>query len=213
MVRLGYQEGGPFERAVNTVRLRAAYDALVGPGRWLPRTDLGTFPVRFPSALSPDDDGWHIDSSYPPALPDDSGGAFAWRVNVASRGRALLMLFLLTDVGVDDAPTRLRVGSHRDVAAVLAPHGDDGLTMLEASQRAAEATLDCPVRLATGEAGDVYLCHPFLVHAAQRHRGSRPKIMAQPPLHPRGWINGSFDPVAGLSPVEVAIRSGIQAAR
>lgn len=213
VVRLGYQEGGPFERAANTPRLHAAYDALVGVGRWLPRTNLGTFPIRFPSAQNPDDDGWHVDSSYPPALPDQSGDPFAWRVNVASRGRALLMLFLLTDVGVDDAPTRLRVGSHRDVAALLAPYGDDGLTMLEVSQRAAEATADRPVSLATGEAGDVYLCHPFLVHAAQRHRGSRPKIMAQPPLHPQGWIKESLDPVAGLSPVEVAIRAGIQFAR
>ena len=32
-------------------------------------------------------------------------------------------------------------------------------------------------------AGTVYLCHPLLVHAAQRHRGARPRFMAQPPLH------------------------------
>ena len=37
---------------------------------------------------------------------------------------------------------------------------------------------------ATGSPGTVYLCHPFLVHAAQRHRGSRVKFMAQPPLLP-----------------------------
>jgi hypothetical protein len=38
--------------------------------------------------------------------------------------------------------------------------------------------------MATGEAGTVYLCHPFLVHAAQSHRGTTPRFMAQPPLHP-----------------------------
>jgi hypothetical protein len=211
VVRLGYQAGGPFELAANTDRLRAAYDALVGPGRWLPRTDLGTFPVRFPSPEPPADDGWHIDSGFPPDSPADQGDPFAWRVNVSSRGRALLMLFLLTDVGLDDAPTRLRVGSHRDVAALLAPYREDGLSVLQASEAGAQASADRSVALATGAAGDVYLCHPFLVHAAQSHHGSRPRIIAQPPLHLRGWINASFDPIEGHSPVEVAIR-GVLAA-
>ena len=35
-----------------------------------------------------------------------------------------------------------------------------------------------------GDAGTVYLCHPFLVHAAQPHRGVRPRFLAQPPLLP-----------------------------
>ena len=39
---------------------------------------------------------------------------------------------------------------------------------------------DLPLHLATGTAGDVYLCHPFLVHAAQRHRGSSPRVLSQP---------------------------------
>ena len=38
--------------------------------------------------------------------------------------------------------------------------------------------------LATGEASTVYLCRPFLVHAAQINRGIRPRFMAQPPLYP-----------------------------
>jgi hypothetical protein len=37
---------------------------------------------------------------------------------------------------------------------------------------------------ATGAAGTVYLCHPFLVHSAQPHRGTRPRFLAQPPLSP-----------------------------
>ncbi len=44
----------------------------------------------------------------------------------------------------------------------------------------AQMGADCEVALATGEAGTVYLCHPFLVHAAQIHRGKRPRFMAQP---------------------------------
>ncbi|MFI0371572.1 hypothetical protein ACH35V_27220 [Actinomadura sp. 1N219] len=63
------------------------------------------------------------------------------------------------------------------------------------------ATERRPVRLATGRAGDVYLCHPFLVHAAQPHRGTRPRFMAQPPLVPSG-------PLPETSPVRIAIERG-----
>ena len=50
--------------------------------------------------------------------------------------------------------------------------------------------------------GTVYLCHPFLVHAAQPHRGTEPRFMAQPPLLPPG----EFDPALPPSPVQIAIR-------
>jgi hypothetical protein len=34
------------------------------------------------------------------------------------------------------------------------------------------------IALATGEAGTVYLCRPFLIHAAQKHRGTTPRFMS-----------------------------------
>lgn len=52
-----------------------------------------------------------------------------WRANIHSKGRALLMLFLFSDVSDADAPTRIRVGSHLDIARTLAPAGEAGLTM------------------------------------------------------------------------------------
>lgn len=59
-----------------------------------------------------------------------------------------------------------------------------------------------------GAAGTVYLCHPFLVHAAQAHRGTAPRFMAQPPLMPREPI--SLDRADGdYSPVEQAILNAI----
>jgi hypothetical protein len=67
---------------------------------------------------------------------------------------------------------------------------------------------DRPVALATGEAGTVYLCHPFLVHAAQRHRGAVPRFMAQPPLalaEPYRLQRGD----GAYSPVEIAIRRAL----
>jgi hypothetical protein len=82
---------------------------------------------------------------------------------VTSKGRALLMLFLFSDVGEQDAPMRIRVGSHLDVARLLEPAGEAGMSDLDLDRVGAGR----PQVLATGEAGTVYLCHPFLVHAAQ----------------------------------------------
>ena len=61
------------------------------------------FRSAFPRRNLPGDDGWHIDVSF----GDDNPDFMEWRANVKSRGRALLMLFLLSDVGPDDAPTRI----------------------------------------------------------------------------------------------------------
>src|SRR5690606_3549657 len=130
------------------------------------------------------------------------------RANVSSKARALLMLFLFSDVGADDAPTRLRVGSHIDMARRLAPVGEQGLSLRELAADGFAESAERPVELATGEAGTVYLCHPFLVHAAQPHRGTRPRFMAQPPLVPTADL--VLDrPDGRYSPVELAVRRAL----
>ena len=209
VIRLGMYEQAPFIRAANMPVLHQAFDQLVGPGRWRPRSDLGMFPIRFPSPDDPGDAGWHVDSSFPPDL-GDTNDFLNWRVNVFSKGRALLMLFLFSDVGESDAPTRIRVGSHLDVARILSPAGDNGLSARDLA--AAEGFAETAARrevLATGDAGTVYLCHSFLVHAAQQHRGSRPRFLAQPPLVPAGpFLLNRTD--GAYSPVEQAIRIALQ---
>jgi hypothetical protein len=194
VVRVGFKSSPPFVEAANTPELHKAYDQLVGEARWLPPQGLGTFPVRFPSAKSPGDDGWHVDMSFGTDNPD----FMEWRVNAKSRGRALLMLFLFSDVGSDDAPTRIRKGSHSIIARELLPYGEAGATLRQLSADGFASTDGCDVALATGAAGTVYLCHPFVVHAAQPHRGKHPRFMAQPPLLPRG----EFDPAYWRKPAE-----------
>ena len=100
VVRIGEIPNPVFQEAANTPALHAAFDTLVGPGRWLPRASLGTFPIRFPSPEDPGDCGWHVDMSFG---HDGEPDFLKWRVNVASKGRVLLMLFLFSDVGEDDA--------------------------------------------------------------------------------------------------------------
>lgn len=206
VVRLGMFGGSPWIEAANTPALVAAYDQLAGPGRWLPPRALGTFVVRFPSDESAADEGWHIDVSF-----GDGPDFMEWRANIASRGRALLMLFLFSDVGEADAPTRIRKGSHLEVARLLAPAGDAGLSLREIAARLDE-TEHCEEVLATGPAGTVYLCHPFVVHTAQRNRGQHPRFLAQPPLLPREPLRIERDE-SDHSPVERAIREAIGLAR
>jgi hypothetical protein len=163
VIRLGMYAQPPFRAAANTEILRAAYDQLVGKGRWLPPQALGTFPVRFPSPKDPGDAGWHVDVSFGENTPD----FMEWRANVSSKGRQLLMLFLFSEIGDNDAPTRIRAGSHLGI------------------------------------------CHPFLVHAAQPHRGTRVKFMAQPPLLPAKPLE--LERADGdYSPVEIAIRTALE---
>jgi len=200
VVRIDGRGDAPFQAAATTDRLHAALDQLVGPGGWVPRHGLGTFPIRFPHPDDPGDAGWHVEGSFAdPAEPT------RYRLNLRSRGRALLMLFLFSEVGEQDAPTRVRVGSHLDVPPILEPYGEDGAEFFELATKAVPASEHRPVALATGAPGDVYLVHPFLVHAAQPHRGTQPKFMAQPPLalHEPLKLERSD---GAYSPVETAIR-------
>ncbi len=194
---------GPFAAAVNSPVLHEAFDALVGADRWMSRYSLGTFPLRFPHEEEPDDAGWHIEGSYAPE------GATLPHTNLRSRDRALLMLFLFSEVTEADAPTRIRVGSHLDVPPVLEPYGEDGASFLELGPKVDAVSAHRPLAYATGRPGDVYLCHPFLVHAAQPHHGTRPRFMAQPPLHPAEQLR--LERADGdYSAVEFAIRRGLE---
>jgi hypothetical protein len=48
------------------------------------------------------------------------------------------------------------------------------------------------------------LCHPFIAHAAQAHRGTTPKFMAQPPLLTKRDFNLNRED-NDYCPVEIAI--------
>jgi hypothetical protein len=60
---------------------------------------------------------------------------------------------------------------------------------------------------ATGRAGDVFLCHPFILHTATwPRRGTMPKMMAQPGVEvPEGFVLDGSD----RSPVLRAIVEGL----
>jgi len=202
VVWIACPEGGPFVDAGTSPLLWEAYDQLIGPGRWPPRRGVGgNLPVRFPSEADPGYAGWHIDSG--------PKGDRYWS-SIHSPTRALLALFLFTDVSEDDAPTYLLAGSHLDVAAWPGPAGEEGREWSSLDPHLPASTFQRETALATGAAGDVYLCHPFLVHRASwPHRGLTPRMMSQPSV----WLKEPYaldNPEAAL-PVERAILAGLGA--
>jgi hypothetical protein len=205
VIRLGMYSQQPFVDSVNTPKLQAAFNQLIGKDKWIPCRNVGTFPVRFPSERLPNDTGKHVDASFPGDKPSNY---FEWRVNVKSKGRALLLLILYSDVSKNDAPTIIYKKSHIDVAKLLYKAGDSGLSFMDLAGKLHEFPTHEEV-YATGKAGTVYLCHPFLVHAAQAHRGTTPKFMAQPPLLLRDELIIA-DSDAGYAPVEQAIRLALE---
>jgi hypothetical protein len=195
LVRIPCPESEAFAAAGTQPVLWEAFDQLIGEGRWWRRRGVGgSIPARFPSQADPGDAVWHIEGSI------DKGGE--WWVNYRSEGRGLLTLYLFSDADADSAPTRVRPGSHRDAARVLMPAGDEGLSFGQAAHLAAQASATRPTALVTGRAGDVFLCHPFLVHAASwPHTGRYPRIIAQPGVA----LHDAFPLAPPLSPVELAM--------
>jgi hypothetical protein len=64
-VRILCPDAEPFVEAATSPVLAAAYDELIGPGRWTPRKKVGgDVPVRFPSEEWPGDTGYHIEGNW-----------------------------------------------------------------------------------------------------------------------------------------------------
>src|SRR5437016_4120864 len=116
LAELGGLAGEPFTAAGSSPALAGGCDELIERGRWTsPVACGGAVVVRFPSEDRANA-GYHIEGSY-----DGPGGYW---VNVRSKARGLLALFLFSDVGLDDAPTRLVCGSHLYVPEFLASFGE-----------------------------------------------------------------------------------------
>ena len=198
-------DDGPFRAAGSAPALVAACEELIGPGRYELPVDVGrALVIRFPAAEHRANAGYHIEGSFTGPDPAAAG----YRVNVRSRDRGLLALFLLSEVTMADAPTRLVQGSHLYVPEFLAPYGEAGTNSDAEFWR--PSVLCRPVLHATGQAGDVFLCHPFIVHTATwPHTGTGPRMMAQPavPMDAGFALDGS-DP----SPVARAIVAGLELA-
>jgi hypothetical protein len=153
------------------------------------------------NASDPRDIGWHLDGGY----EDPADVRTRW-MTVRARGGGLLALFLFSDVDEDSAPTRLRAGSHLDSVRVLAAAGEKGLESGEAARQAGRVSAHRRTALATGQAGDVFLCHQLMDHSASwPHRGRVPRLTAQPSVALLGEYRLPGLPAVPPTPVEQAV--------
>jgi hypothetical protein len=129
-----------------------------------------------PSAGSPDWPGWHKDGDF-------------FRHFLDSPEQGLLTLVLWSDVTHQGGATFVAADSVGPVARFLAAHpagvhpfaepSDDGPTVFPY----ADLLAGCDDFVeATGEAGDVYLLHPFILHAKSQNVLRRPRFITNPPL-------------------------------
>jgi hypothetical protein len=142
---------------------------------------------------SPTAGGWHKDGDF-------------FRHFLDSPEQGLLTIVLWSDVVPTGGATFVAADSVPVVARYLAGHpegvapGDFGPANLIAQcSRFFEAT---------GEAGDVYLMHPFLLHASSLNALRRPRLITNPPIHLKEPMRFSR-PDGDYSLVERAILRGL----
>jgi hypothetical protein len=175
-----------------TPTVTAAFRQLVGR-RYRPLHRLGWWPVSFPGFDEATVGSWHVE------------GTFHHRARLSAQG--LLPLFLFSDVVAGG--TLIAPGSHRLAARILHEHEPHGLSPNELSGAVREAVDVDTAEEANGEAGDVILCHPLVLHAANPNRSSNPRVMANPRV---GLTRPARDRGIHLSPVEAVLREARPAA-
>jgi len=202
VIRLDCPEGGPFVAAGTAQVLWEAYDQLLGEGTWWKRQGLGgTIPVRFPSEADPGDAGWHIDGSF--------DGPTAATGSTSRARRAACSCSSCSPMWTSGARPRGSSEAHTSTCPASWPP-QRGWRRLRA-RCASSPRVDIQARAdpRRRQGGDVYICHPFLVHAASwPHRGAHARMIAQPGV-------GIPEPFAlragiGVCPVEAAILLGLR---
>ena len=200
MVHLKENYADPMFQVCQTDRLTGAIEDLIGRDRWADKGEpvyWGWWPVNF--AVGADKPwtvptgGWHWD-----------GIQFKHSVDAPDQG--LLLLPMFSETGTHGGATLIAAGSHRPVARLLAQH-PEGVDIHEAlrlsnatypwlsaltgraggpedrvayfMEQDGQDDTGQPLRVmeATASPGDVYLCHPFLYHAASQNHSGVPRFM------------------------------------
>lgn len=192
----------PFASAL-TPRLKDALDELLGAGRWELPEGLGWWPVIFPGfekgPWRPPTSGWHVDGIH-------------FHHHLDSSDQALLPIFLFNDMGPGDGGTCISVGSHKITARLLRDAEPAGLSANELAERVNAADRKQVVEV-SGQAGDVALMHPFMLHTRGVNVGKSIRVICNPCVRFHEKMNVYADPTRPCSAVERAIRVGLSLER
>lgn len=170
-------------------------DRVVSPWHWSDHfiVNLGERSDDPWMPAGPDCPGWHKDGDF-------------FRHYLDSPEQGLLTLVLWTDVIHQGGPTYLAADSVSVIAKFMADHpegvlpgGFDFRARVRECREFAEAT---------GEAGDVYLIHPYALHAVSQNVARALRIITNPPITLREPMQ--FNRADGAySPVEQAVLAGL----
>ena len=178
-----------------TDRVRLALDDLLGAQRYRMPNALGWFPVSFPgfdaAPWKPPSTNWHVDG-------------IQFHHHVWSRDQGLLPIVILSDIGLGDGGTAIDLGSHKIAARILADAEPDGLDLRELCRRLAQHPIARPLE-ATGQAGDIFLHHPFMRHARSPNTGRSVRFICNPCVMLNEHMQLQRADDAEYSPVERAI--------
>mmetsp|Transcript_115834 Transcript_115834/g.327721 ORF Transcript_115834/g.327721 Transcript_115834/m.327721 type:complete len:338 (-) Transcript_115834:217-1230(-) len=134
--------------------------------------NTGWCPIKFP--VNPQDPRFHRNQQW-----DDHGlhiDGNWFHHHLTSKEQALVGLEMLTDIEPNGGGTVIVPGSHKKVAQLLTAARPSGLEAEELSRRAREVCRGMPVIKMTGQAGDVVLMHPFLLHGSSWNRSDRVRL-------------------------------------
>jgi hypothetical protein len=222
----------------NSLRIADAIEDLIGEGRRAKRivygestekTSYGWWPVNFSMGADKPwgipTEGWHWDG-------------IQFKHFIDSPDQGLLCLCLFSDIGPRGGGTLVAEGSHKLVAKFLAQH-PEGIELKDALPLARQShpwleeltnpdstdqegrmekflnwTTDSEgVRLrvveTTGGPGDVFLCHPFLYHAASQNHSGVVRFMCNRTTALKEHLQLYRTDASPYSPLELSIRQAL----
>lgn len=199
-VTMREQDGPPWS-CVYTPKLQAAIDAICGQGKTEPfgcgwwMNTFPAFPVD-PPAQWGIEGAWHID-----------GHEFAHFA--FSREIGLVAIMLFSDVHPSCGGTAIAEGSHWDVVQTMCTNFPEGCTNTQVVRKVLEADVKYDVVEITGQAGDVVLLHPFVLHARSTNLAQRDEAGVRFMCHPRISLKRqmNLEPLGQHSILEESIRA------
>jgi hypothetical protein len=196
-----------FDGILTARPLKGAIDQLLGEDRWKSPKGLGWWPLLLPR-FDPKDDpmtagfdpntdrytdyGWHFDGEWSP-----------FKIDIGVVGA-----FLFSDTDDNAGATRVISGSHLEVARVFRNSPAENTQAEQLRKKlpyvVEEKRFQKRVVNLTGNAGDIWLFHPMLLHCPGRNSGTDIRFAAFPHFLLRGKLRSNPDT---WSPLEKTILS------
>ena len=152
-----------------------------------------TSPWKPPSA---DTSGWHIDGGY-------------FRHFLDSPEQALLIVAYWTDVDHKGGGTFVAPDSVTPVAHKLLEH-TEGIDFSGFGDLVSECR---NFQELVGKAGDVFICHPFVLHTSSPNHSNRPRFMSNPPIALQSPMCFNRKDPKNYSPLEYSILQALKVDR